>query len=220
MPRALFEKKGNATWISHLDLMRLFQRSFKRAGLSLTHTQGFNPRPSVSIALPLSVGVESQCELLDFNLDGQQISCEEICTRLNENLVPGVKVLLVYENGRKLKDLAYLHCCLCLEYDNGVPDGAQEAITYLFAQETVTVPKKTKNNGIQDQNIIPMIQSLRVRRAGERELVLDAVVCCQNPTLNPMQLHLAIERYLPECKPDFVKCSRLEIFDVNSEVFR
>ena len=220
MPRALFEKKGNAIWISHLDLMRLFQRSFKRAGLSLTHTQGFNPRPSVSIALPLSVGVESQCELLDFDLDGQQISCEEICTRLNENLIPGVKVLLVYENGRKLKDLAYLHCSLSLEYDNGVPGGAEDAITHLFAQEAVSVPKKTKNNGIQDQNIIPMIQSLRVRRVGEREVVLDAVVCCQNPTLNPMQLHLAIERYLPEWKPDFVRCSRLEIFDVNSEVFR
>ena len=52
MLRALFQKTGNAVYISHLDLMRLFQRSFKRAGLPLTHTQGFNPRPSVSIALP------------------------------------------------------------------------------------------------------------------------------------------------------------------------
>ena len=57
MPRLLFEKKGSAVWISHLDLMRLFQRAFKRADLALKHTQGFNPRPSVSIALPLSVGV-------------------------------------------------------------------------------------------------------------------------------------------------------------------
>ena len=55
MPRLLFEKKGSAVWISHLDLMRLFQRAFKRADLPLKHTQGFNPRPSVSIALPLSV---------------------------------------------------------------------------------------------------------------------------------------------------------------------
>ena len=53
MPRALFEKTGNAVWISHLDLMRVFQRAFKRCGLHLKHTQGFNPRPSVSIALPL-----------------------------------------------------------------------------------------------------------------------------------------------------------------------
>ena len=68
MPRLLFEKTGTAVWISHLDLMRLFQRAFKRAGFPLTHTQVYNPRPSVSIALPLSVGIESQCELLDFDL--------------------------------------------------------------------------------------------------------------------------------------------------------
>ena len=71
MPRALFEKTGNAVWMSHLDLMRLFQRAFKRADLHLKHTQGFNPRPFVSIALPMSVGVESVCELLDFDLEGQ-----------------------------------------------------------------------------------------------------------------------------------------------------
>ncbi len=220
MARALFEKKGNAIWISHLDLMRLFQRSFKRAGLSLTHTQGFNPRPSVSIALPLSVGVESCCELLDFDLDGQQVSNDEICTLLNDTLIPGVRVLQVYDNGAKLKHLAYLHTQVCLEYDQGIPEGAESAIATLFARDEVTVSKKTKTNGIQEQNIIPMIQSLTVQKEGERELILDAVVCCQNPTLNPMQLHAAIVRHLPEFKPDFARCRRLEIFDVNRKVFR
>ena len=100
MPRILFEKKGNAVWISHLDLMRLFQRAFKRAGLPLTHTQGFNQRPSVSIALPLSVGVESVCELLDFELDGEDVACDEIRRRLNENLVEGIRVLAVCKKGR------------------------------------------------------------------------------------------------------------------------
>ena len=89
MLRLLFEKKGRAVWISHLDLMRLFQRAFKRAELPLTHTQGFNPRPSVSIALPLSVGVESSRELLDFTLEGAEVPCQEICRRLNEKLEVG-----------------------------------------------------------------------------------------------------------------------------------
>ena len=108
MPRALFEKMGNAVWISHLDLMRLFQRAFKRAGLPLTHTQGFNPRPSVSIAMPLSVGVESVCELLDFDLDGVEVPCDEIRERLNDALVDGVRVLDVYDDGSKIKNLALL----------------------------------------------------------------------------------------------------------------
>ena len=219
MPRILFEKKGNAVWISHLDLMRLFQRAFKRAGLPLTHTQGFNPRPSVSIALPLSVGVESSCELLDFELDGQEIPCDEIRQRLNQVLVDGIKVLAVCKKGRKLRELSLLSCKVTLEYDAGVPEKAKEKIEALFAGESVVVPKKTKN-GIQDQNIVPMIKRLDVSRRGEGEMTLLALVCCQNPTLNPAQLVAAIERYLPELKPDFSKCSRLEIFDETEKVFR
>ena len=92
MLRALFEKTGNAAYISHLDLMRLFQRAFKRAGLPLTHTQGYNPRPSVSIAMPLSVGVESVCELLDFDLEGESVPHQQIVERLNKVLVKGYTV--------------------------------------------------------------------------------------------------------------------------------
>ena len=219
MPRALFEKTGSAVWMSHLDLMRLFQRAFKRAGLCLTHTQGFNPRPSVSIALPLSVGVESRCELLDFDLEGEAVSCEEICPRLNEALVEGVKVHKVYEDGSKIKNLALLDCVVTMEYDAGVPDGGVEAIGQLFSSASLTVEKKSKN-GIQDQDIIPMIRSMRVILADDHTVELHGRVCCQNPTLNPMLLAAAVERYLPEMKPDFVKCGRIEIFDMNENVFR
>lgn len=219
MPRLLFEKTGNTVWMSHLDLMRVFQRAFKRAGLPLTHTLGFNPRPSVSIAMPLSVGVESVCELLDFDLDGENVSCCEIHTRLNNALVDGVRVVQVYEDGKKIKELAYLHCMVTLEYDNGIPKNAIERINGLFTRESLIVPKKGKN-GVQDQDIIPMIQSVEVMKAGDRELEISCVICCQNPTLNPMQLILAINTYLPECRPDFAKCRRIEIFDTNKNVFR
>ncbi len=218
MPRALFEKTGNAIWISHLDLMRLFQRAFKRAGLPLTHTQGFNPRPSVSIALPLSVGVESQCELLDFDLDGVDVPCDEICRRLNAALVDGVKVLSVYENGSKIKNLALLRSVITMEYDKGVPDDAKNRIGALLHRPTLTVEKKGKN-GITEQDIIPMLRSCAINKVGN-VLELELLACCQNPTLNPMQLHAAIVRYLPELTPDFVKCRRVELYDTNENVFR
>ena len=219
MPRALFEKTGNAIYVSHLDLMRLFQRAFKRAGLHLTHTQGFNPRPSVSIALPLSVGVESCCELLDFDLEGDGVSCEEICTRLNGALVEGVKVLKVYEDGLKIKYLAYLSCVVTMEYDAGIPEGAIAQIEALFGREEVLVEKKSKN-GIFDQNIIPMIKNLHAEAADSNTLELHALVCCQNPSLNPMQLSAAVSKYLPDLTPDFVKCRRVEVYDANETVFR
>lgn len=220
MLRLLFEKKGNAVYISHLDLMRLFQRAFKRAGLLLKHTQGYNPRPLVSIALPLSVGVESNCELLEFEIENtEHISCEQIKESLNKALIEGVQVLDVFNNGRKYRELAYLRCKLILEYDNGIPEGADSAIRELFLRKELVLPKKTKN-GMQDQDIIPMIKSIKISKVGEKQLQIDCLICCQNPTLNPAQLNLAIETHLPQYIPSFCKCCRMEIFDQNVHVFR
>lgn len=219
MPRALFEKTGNAVYISHLDLMRLFQRAFKRAGLPLTHTRGFNPRPSVSIALPLSLGVESQCELLDFDLEGEFPDKENMVNRLNRALVDGVRVRQIYDDMTKLKHLALLDCIVTLEYDNGIPAQAQQRIEQLFSSQNVTVEKKGKN-GITEQNIIPMIRKIEAVAVSDQELELRARICCQNPTLNPMQLSAAIEKYLPDLTPDFVRCCRVEIYDTNETIFR
>ena len=219
MPRLLFEKTGNSVWISHLDLMRVFQRVFKRAGLPLKHTQGFNPRPSVSIALPLSVGVESKCELLDFDLEGDTVSCGEISSKLNGQLIQGVKVLDVYESGRKIRDLSLLKCSIVLHYDKGVPINAIEQIDRLFASESVIVQKKTKN-GLQDQNIIPMIQQFELNEIDENNLQIEAVICCQNPTLNPAQIPLAISTYLPDIAPNLNRYCRLEVYDNDMTIFR
>lgn len=219
MSRLLFEKKGSAIWISHLDLMRLFQRAFKRANLPLKHTQGFNPRPSVSIALPLSVGVESSCELLDFELEGQTVSCDEIVSRLNAQLVSGIQVLDAYEDGRKIKHLGLLDCTVTLEYDLGVPNCAVEKITNLFAGQALLVEKKGKNGTVR-QDIIPMIKGITVARTDNNTITISALICCQEPTLNPAQLTAAIQAYLPEYRPDFAYCKRNEIYDREETVFR
>lgn len=218
MPRALFEKVDNARFISHLDLMRLFQRAFKRAGLPLTHTQGFNPRPSVSIALPLSLGAESHCELLDFDLESP-VPLEDIRNRLNAALIDGIRVREVYDNGAKIKYLALLQSRLTLEYDRGIPAGAESAIGQLFARETLVLEKKNRN-GVTQQDIIPMIRNLEISRISEGELRLDVLHCCQNPSLNPMQLGAAIEKYLPELAPDYIRVCREEIYIEDKTVFR
>lgn len=218
MPRALFEKVGTARFISHLDLMRLFQRTFKRAGLPLTHTQGFNPRPSVSIALPLSLGAESHCELLDFDLESP-VPLEDIRNRLNAALIDGIRVREVYDNGAKIKYLALLQSRLTLEYDGGIPARAEAAIGQLFAREALVLEKKNRN-GVTQQDIIPMIRNLEISRISEGELRLDVLHCCQNPSLNPMQLGAAIEKYLPELAPDYIRVCREEIYTEDKTVFR
>lgn len=219
MPRALFEKTGNAIFISHLDLMRLFQRAFKRAGLHLTHTQGFNPRPSVSMALPLSLGIESKCELMDFELEEQIPDNNEILMRLNQSLISGVRVLSVYDDMSKIKNLAFLDCTLTLEYDDGVPENGKQRMEELFQRQQLILEKKSKN-GMTEQDIIPMVRRIQMEVLNENEIAIHARVCCQNPALNPMQLSAAIAKYLPDLTPNHVRCCREEVYDANEIIFR
>ena len=219
MNRILFEKFGDGVYISHLDVMRLFQRAFKRGGLHLKHSQGFSPRALVSVALPLSVGVESRCEIMDYELVDQELPPEEIRQRLNATMPRGIRVLEVYESDVKIKHLTHLDCTITLEYDAGVPAGAVEALEELFARDSVTVMKKGKN-GPTEQDIIPMLASMEVCRSGEQELCLHARICAQNPTLNPAQIVAAIEAYLPHVKPDFARIRREEVYGDDGKVFR
>ena len=108
---------------------------------------------------------------------------------------------------------------MLLEYDEGIPENAADRISGLLALPEVIVEKKGKN-GITEQNIVPMIQNLELMKEGPKELRLNAMICCQNPTLNPSQLVAAIEKYLPDLKPDFVRICRKEIYNTDKEIFR
>ena len=65
-----------------------------------------------------------------------------------------------------------------------------------------------------------MIKALEVQQTDDNTIELRARVCCQNPTLNPMQLHGAILRHLPELTPSFAKCQRIELYDNDGNIFR
>ena len=216
MPRLLFEKRGDSIWISHLDTMRVFQRAFRRAGLLLKHSQGFTPRAIVSIALPLSVGVESHCELLDFELENDAVVTPEI---LNNVLPAGICVLEILEKGRKIKELTHLKAHLVLEYDNGVSADLAERIAAFFRQETIMIEKHSRK-GKTETNIVPMICNLDVQQRDGHTLDMQVLVCAQNPSLNPQLLITALELYAPELAPDFAAISREELYDAQGEVFR
>lgn len=219
MNRLLFEKTGKAIYISHLDTMALFPRVFLRAGLHVKFTQGMSPHAYVSIALPLSVGMSSQCEILDFTLEEEGVALETLLELLNPKFPAGIRVLDAYDSPRKVKELSYLRCRLNLEYDGGAGEDTLEKLQDIFSQDSILVEKKTKK-GMAETDIKPMIRSLELSRLSDQELQLETVICAQNPSLNPQYLMKAVERHLPECVPDFYQAHRLEVYDENMNVFR
>ena len=216
--RLLFVKEAQASYISHLDLMRTFQRCFPRTELEIKHTQGYHPHPIISIVLPLPVGQSSECELLDFEVTQASDGCG-IAEKLNTGMPTGIRVLDCYEAKRPIRELDSLQADVTLEYDAGVPEGAAEQLRELLARDTLVIQKRTKRKDLADVDIAPMIQKVHFL-SGAHAVTGTVVVQAQNPGLNPQLLEKAIARYLPELTPDFVRVRRRELLDADGQVFR
>ena len=214
----MFRKEGRAVYISHLDLLRTFQRVFLREGLVLRHSQGFHPHPLMSFALPLPVGQASDCEILDFEVDGA-LDCAALPEALNRFMPEGITALDCWEAARPIRELDALHCRVELIYDGGVTPETIRAIRDLFAREEVVIQKRTKHKSMADVDIRPLIRGLTFAPEGDA-LCIDAVVAAQNPGLNPALLAAAVETCLPEHTPDFVRVRRLQLLDGQGNEFR
>jgi radical SAM-linked protein len=68
--RVRFTRGEEVKYISHLDIMRLWERSLNRAGIQVAYSEGFSPHPRLSLAAPLAVGVTGEAELLDIFISG------------------------------------------------------------------------------------------------------------------------------------------------------
>lgn len=216
--RLLFIKEAQASYISHLDLLRTFQRAFPRTELDIRHSQGYHPHPIISIVLPLPVGQSSDCELLDFEVT-QDTDGRGIAEKLNTGMPSGLRVLDCYPAVRPVRDLTYLRADLTLEYDNGVPENAAARLTELLSRPVLVIQKRTKRKELADVDIAPMIKGFSFTE-GEGVVTGTVTVLAQNPGLNPQLLEKAVERYLPELAPDFLRVRRRAILDAEGRDFR
>ena len=93
--RIRFRRGEEIKFISHLDIMRLWQRALHRAEIPLAYTEGFSPHPRISLAAPLAVGVTSQAELMDV-FCSQWVSPHFLTNAVSQQLPVGIEILQVY----------------------------------------------------------------------------------------------------------------------------
>ena len=171
--RLKFTKTGSLQFISHLDLNRTMKNVMIRAKMPIHYTEGFNPHPKMTFALPLSIGAESVCELLDFKLDAE-VSYEEIKERMNCALPPEMRVLEAYEPMAKFSDIHYA------EYEIGTSEFFSVDV---LEQDAIVVMKRTKS-GTKESDIKPLIYSWERISEGIR-----CVLCADSARfLNPEYL--------------------------------
>ena len=219
MHRLAFSKADTAKFISHLDLMRTFQRSFLRAGIAIKHTEGFNPHAFVSIPLPLSVGFSSSCEVLECQVLDTPL--DQVPARMNAALPAGITVQRCYEGTRPVKELGFVNYIVTMEYEAGAPYGIETAIRDLLAQKSLVMEKRSKKakSGKVEVDLIPLIRSFNLECQSDT-LTLDAVVQAQNPGLNPELIRAAFCQAYPDLAPDFVTFHRREVLDGEGKAFR
>lgn len=217
--RIRFSKTGDLMYISHLDLARTMQRIMVRSGVDIWYSEGFNPQPRIVFALPLPVGVESKCELMDIKIN-HPMGFDEIKERIQRNFPLDMKVLDVYAPQVKFKAISYADYTVKL-YSPKLEADTHEKINELFSHECI-VTKRSKS-GEKEVDICTFIKSINAK--SENGFVeINAVVCAGNENnLNPELIVDAIRKYLcimdSETTDEYIEIMRNRMLDADLNEF-
>lgn len=180
--RIRFNKKNYLKYIGHLDLLRLFQRTFKRAGIPVKYSEGFNPHPKFSIANPLSLGIEGEEEYMDIELV-DRIDTQDFKNRMNAILPKDIQILdSIYKKddesiSSKLSWALYqirfdINKDLRLEDINRIIDNWLTRDEIMISR----LRKKGKRKVMREENIRPLIDKVEITDKIESEVILEAVI--------------------------------------------
>lgn len=212
-----FEKTGDIRYISHLDLMRQFQRAFKRTEIRLAYSQGFNPHPKMSFAQPLSLGFTSIGEYLEFETI-EITENDEIKNRMNETFPNGIKILGCFRLNAQNKTTAALVCFGSYEIilDNPFSEDVKDILTRFLAQKQILIEKQQKKGKTAEVDIRPMIIDLSVSEQGEKLVLQILVATGSSANLNPELLMKALFQFAgTQNTAGRPAIKRIELFDAS-----
>ena len=214
--RMRYGKTDKAKYLSHLDLLATMRRALLRANVKLKYSEGFNPHPYMSVALPLPVGCGSECELMDFGGDGA-CDLDALPESINAALPGGIEVYEIYTPINKFTGIAFIEIFGVMHYDNGAPPRAAERLNERFKSECIIISKRTKR-GMSELNIAPFVKDAVF--SGEGVVTVTVKLPAQNPTLNPDSIINALEGKYSDLSPLYAAFTRKKIFDSEMNVFR
>lgn len=207
--RITFSKSGRAVYISHLDLMRTMQRAFKRAGLPIWYTQGFNPHAYIMFPLALSLGISSDVEIMDASLT-EDIPCDEVTKMLNSALPTGLKIIKTAIPVKK-------HTAIKKAEYEIILNAGESDFNEFISREKIEIKKKTKKSYEKLIDIKPDIEVLGLRCKGGELLISVRLPAGCGLNINPSVLIEAFSEFTGEIYT--AKVSRTRILDQNGEEY-
>lgn len=175
-----FTKDGYAKYTSHLDLMRFFKRAFRKSGIALSYSQGFNPHPKLGFAQPLSLGYSSSCELLEFTTD-IPYEADKIYEMLKNMMPEGLEILWCKELDDSVKSLAgiadYAVYEVIIPCEISDDELGKLVESYMDQEEILALKKQKKDKKLVSVNIKPMIRNFAAS-SGNGEIKLNLLLDC------------------------------------------
>ncbi|MGI6586013.1 MAG: DUF2344 domain-containing protein [Gracilibacteraceae bacterium] len=179
--RLKFTKGSEVKYISHLDLMRVFQRALRRASIPISYSSGFNPHQEISFAAPLSLGVTSNAEYVDLKLT-EPMDVREIRRRLNNSLPEGIRILAGIEMGGNHKSamsvVSHSRYSIEIYIENLSYCELKSKIEAFTAQKDIRIMKKQPKKGfeLKETDIKPLIVSMKLAGSKEGKHTIDCLL--------------------------------------------
>lgn len=215
--RIRFGKQGRARFISHLDLNRCMARAIRRAEIPVWYTEGFNPHPYITFALPLSIFYAGRSEVMDAKLDGE-MELSEVKKRLNEQMPEGIEIYEVSEPVMKATEIAFARYSISLEFENKNADELDILLEGIMDKPELPIKKKTKR-GTRVVDIKPYFVDQNTHFEIEDGVItLEAVLPAGQENLNPSCFSTALLEH-GKIEPDLESVTRTEIYNADMEPF-
>jgi radical SAM-linked protein len=199
--RLRFTKGNEVKYISHLDLMRVFQRAIRRTGIPISYSSGFNPHQEISFGAPLSLGVTSNAEYVDFKLT-DAMDVEEIQNRLNSSLPEGIRVLAGMELGESpasaMSVVTHARYKIRVNIEDISAEALNKSIEEFIAQESIKVMKEQPKKGfaLKEVDIRPMIVGMKLSESRENMFIIDCLLLSGSKgNLKPELLMMAFKEF-------------------------
>ena len=198
--RFKFSQHGVLKYIGHLDLMRYFQKAFRRTDIEVLYSKGFSPHMIMSFAQPLGVGVESDGEYFDVEVDDAE-DISTMVSRLNEQMAEGIVILDVVKLPEKFTNA--MASVAAADYELNfykVSPLSSELIDKYNAAPAVTFIKTTKT-GEHTINVKEFVFDIRLKDPATLFVKVDASSAGNLKPLNLVQALLKLEDRTPEDYP-------------------
>jgi radical SAM family uncharacterized protein/radical SAM-linked protein len=170
--RLFYAKQGNIRFLSHLEIIQVYFQAFRRAGIKLHHTQGFNPVPRVSFSPALPVGTESLAEYLDVDLQEEIEDSEEFSNRINKQLPAGLEIMSIAQTpDRKSEKEVKVSTCYTISMGREFSVAEKKVLRDFMTGDSFIITK-TRKGKPRKLDIRKQVMNLEVAGNNKLELVM------------------------------------------------